>query len=212
MQRFLPSMLRTTLLVAAGLFVSLPVSLPALSQSFDFPVRGVGLSIGDSRDHKGLRLNFRDRRLRSVQGVNATIWTPYNPMRGDVQGLALGLPATGAANIHGLGIGILGVGAEESITGVMLAGLGGGAGESVRGIGIAGLGMGSGRDLSGIMVAGLGAGAGRDVTGILVAGLGAGAGGDVTGIVVAGIGGGAGGDFLGVSLSGVGSGSGGALT
>ena len=75
---------------AAGL--ALLVAIPALAQdnSLDLTVNGSGISIGDSREVKGLRLNYRDRNLRRVDGVNATIWMPYEHPRGLVEGVALG--------------------------------------------------------------------------------------------------------------------------
>ena len=47
-----------------------------------------------------------DRHLERVNGVNITIWTPY-VATGDVYGIAIGLPATGARRIDGLAIGLL---------------------------------------------------------------------------------------------------------
>ncbi|MDE2995894.1 MAG: hypothetical protein OXT73_04035 [Bacteroidota bacterium] len=79
-----------------------PLSAEA-RQSLDLMVDGVGLSIGDSREVTGVRLNFRDNRMRMVKGINATIWMPYEDRGGDVKGIALGLPATGADNIEGIG-------------------------------------------------------------------------------------------------------------
>lgn len=179
----------------------------ALAQrSLDLAVNGVGLSIGDSREITGIRLNFRDRALRRVTGINATIWMPYNDRGGDITGMALGLPATGGENITGLGLALLGVGANDSIDGIMIAGLGAGAGKDIRGIAIGGLGVGAGRNVTGITIGGLGAGAGGDFKGITLAGLGAGAGEDATGIVMAGLG--AGGDFTGASISGFATGAG----
>src|SRR3712207_288344 len=94
------------------------------------------ICIGDCRRVVGLRLNFRDARLERVDGINATIWTPYEPMRGVVNGVALGLPATAAGEINGLALGVFGVGAADHI----------------RGIGIAPVGLGAGDELEGIMV------------------------------------------------------------
>src|SRR4051812_37221399 len=67
------------------------------------------ISIGNYPNVTGLRINFRDRNLERVNGANVTIWFPYSPARGTVSGLALGLPATGARNIHGLAIAPIGV-------------------------------------------------------------------------------------------------------
>ncbi|MCZ6706014.1 MAG: hypothetical protein O6942_08960, partial [Bacteroidetes bacterium] len=103
------------------------VTATASGQSLDLAVKNVGVSFGDSEEFTGFRFNYRDRRLRKMTGINATIWSPYEPARGHVKGIALGLPTTGAKNIDGLGLGILGVGADESITGIMIGGLGVGA-------------------------------------------------------------------------------------
>src|SRR6185369_13971068 len=113
----------------------------------DLMHHNTGLSIGDSRIVHGIRLNFRDDRMREVVGINATIWTPYQgAYGGDVKGLALGLPLTGARNISGFGIGILGAGATGDFTGI-----GGGL-----------VGVGAGRNLKGLFIGGIGAGTGGD--------------------------------------------------
>ena len=101
----------------------------AATQSLDLTMRNYGISIGDSRQTNGLRLNFRDRHLRRVNGINATIWMPREPARGQVNGLALGLPMTGAENISGAAIGVFGVGAENSLHGIAMGLVGVGAGE-----------------------------------------------------------------------------------
>jgi len=165
-------------------------------QSVGVMVNDVGLSIGDSKEVTGLRLNFRDRNMRMVRGVNATIWTAHEPMRGTVNGVALGLPATSAEYITGYGWGLFGVGAEKDLTGVAFGGLG----------------VGAGRNLTGLVSGGLGVGAGENVSGLILAGLGVGAGGDFNGVGIAGIGAGAGGDIKGITLSGLASGSGGTMT
>jgi len=54
-----------------GLLLVLPSKVGA--QSLDLTVNNVGLSIGDSEEVTGVRLNFRDRNLRRVTGLNATI-------------------------------------------------------------------------------------------------------------------------------------------
>src|SRR6476659_9050540 len=84
----------------------------------------VGVSIGDSRRITGVRINFRDRRMEEVNGVNITVWTPYEVNKGVVRGVALGVPLTGARRISGLAAGIFGVGVGESIHGIALGGIG----------------------------------------------------------------------------------------
>lgn len=82
------------------------------------------ISIGNYSRMDGLRLNFRDRRLDRVRGINVTIWQPYEPATGEVTGLALGLPMTGAGEVHRLAIGVLGASANGKIRGIALGGVG----------------------------------------------------------------------------------------
>ena len=90
---------------------------PVASQVIDLTVNNVGLAIGDKPEMTGLRINFRDRNLREVRGVNLTLWSPYEPPTGRVVGLALGVPATGARKIDGVALGVFGVGVSQSIYG-----------------------------------------------------------------------------------------------
>jgi hypothetical protein len=199
---------RPSSLLAAALFV--PGLLAA--QSLDLTVRDYGISIGDSRFVRGVRLNFRDRNLERVVGINATIWSPYQPATGVVQGIALGLPATGARRIEGAGLAVLGVSAEEDFRGLGI-GLGGvGAGGSAKGILIGGFGVGAGGEVSGLTIGGFGAGSGGNITGITLGGFGAGAGGNITGFTFGGFGAGAGGDIKGITIAGFGAGAGGDIT
>jgi hypothetical protein len=191
--------------------VALPGALAA--QSLDLTVKRHGVSIGDSREVRGLRLNYRDRAMRRVDGINATIWTPYDDARGGtVNGIALGVPLTGARRISGAGIAIGGVGADGDLTGLGVAGLGVGAGGDLRGIMIAGLGVGSGGRIEGINLAGLGIGSGGGTRGLSIAGIGVGSGGDIEGLSAALVGVGGGGDIRGISLAGIGVGGGGDIT
>src|SRR4051812_2040509 len=114
--------------------LSLLAAVPAGAQGLDLTVNHIGLGIGEVPRVIGLRLNYRDRHLERVDGVNATIWTPYgNGGNGVVNGVALGVPVTGAARIDGLAIGILGVGARERIRGVGIGAAGIGA-ETLQGL------------------------------------------------------------------------------
>lgn len=192
-----------------GLLAAVLTPSILIAGSLDLTVRDVGIGIGDSEVLHGLRLNFRDRELRRVNGINITIWSPPEEVRSDVRGLALGLPLTGGETLRGLGIGAFGVAAERDADGVFLGGLGAGAGERLRGVAIGGLGAGTGDDVIGVLIGGLGAGTGENVRGVLIGGLGAGAGEDVQGIQVGGLGVGAGGNLSGISAAGLATGAGG---
>ena len=197
--------LRALLLTA----VLVPAAIQA--QSLDLMYHTTGISFGDSRLVHGIRLNFRDARMREVVGVNATVWTPYAPVRGVVKGLALGLPITGARSISGLGLAAFGVGAEEDFSGLGAGLIGVGAGRDLSGIFFGRIGAGAGRNMKGITIGGVGAGAGGNMKGIAIGGIGAGAGGNMTGFAGSLVGVGAGGDVRGIVVSGIGAGAGGTL-
>ena len=195
--------------------VSILAAIPVAAQdtrSLDLTINHVGISIGDSRRTTGLRLNYRDREMREVIGVNATIWIPYNGSRGTVRGLALGLPATGARQINGIAIGVIGVGAEDDIQGLALGGIGMGVGDDMQGIALGGIGLGAGHDMKGIAAGGIGLGIGNDLTGLGVGGIGLGVGRDLKGIALGGIGMGVGGDMHGLAAGGIGVAAGGDVT
>ncbi len=170
-----------------------------------------GLGFGNTPEFTGLRLNFRDRRVKRVTGINLTLWQPHRDNADAViTGLSFGL-IPGGGTMRGLQVGVFGIVGVKSVVGISLATLGMGTGEDMAGINVAGLGLGAGRDLLGINVAGLGLGAGADIVGLSVGGLGAGAGGSMIGINVAGLGMGAGRELAGLNLAGLGLGAGVAL-
>ncbi|MFI5231587.1 MAG: hypothetical protein ACHQSE_03640 [Gemmatimonadales bacterium] len=169
------------------------------------------ISIGDYPSVNGLRLNFRDGRVGRVNGVNITLWSPYEDAAETIKGVALGLPVTGGAEIDGIATGLLGVGASGRIRGVTLAPIGAGAGSDISGIAIGGVGLGTGGRLTGLVIGGVGAGAGGDMKGIIIGGVGTGGGGNATGLLAGGVGAGVGGDIHGIVVGGVGAGVGGSI-
>lgn len=201
--------LRHSFLAAATLAAALPVV--AIAQPRDADTRYV-ISIGHHPRVDGIRINFRDREFDLVRGANITLWTPYRDAElGEVRGLALGLPATGAGELKGFGIAPVGLAIEHDAHGIMLGGLGIGAGGELRGISIGGIGAGAGGGVRGIAVGGIGVGSGGDVRGIALGGIGAGVGGNVRGLAAGGIGVGAGGNIRGIVIGGIGAAAGGDL-
>lgn len=197
--------------------ISLPIAFvvaatSASAQVIDLTINNTGLAIGDKPRVNGVRINFRDRRLERVNGVNITIWNPYSPATGVVNGLALGLPVTGAKDINGIATGLFGAGADQSIKGIGIAPIGLGAGGDLSGIMIGGIGVGGGGSMTGLSLGGIGVGSGGAVRGIQVGGIGVGAGGSLTGISIGGIGVGSGGAVEGLAIGGIGVGGGGSLT
>jgi hypothetical protein len=193
--------------LAVGISVMVPAA--AMAQVIDLTVHDVGIAIGDKARMTGLRINYRDRDLRQVNGVNVTLWQPYQPATGTVNGLALGLPVTGAQTVNGVLIGVLGGGVDKSLTGIGIGGLGIGSGGDVRGVLIGGVGVGSGGRVTGLTFGGVGVGSAGTIRGIQIGGIGVGGGGDLTGISIGGVGVGAAGKVSGLAIGGVGVGGGG---
>ncbi len=208
------------------LLLILIVCEDTLAQSLDFTVKGYGLSIGNSVNVNGIRINLRDTRLEKVNGLNVTFWKPKEPAAGTVNGLSvgilpgaehlnglsLGIGIEGGRTISGIAVGVLGLGAGERISGLAIGGLGLGAGGNIEGIAIGGLGLGSGGSLTGIMLGGLGVGSGNDIKGLAFSGIGVGSGKNMQGIAVGGIGVGAGESLTGFSAALIGVGAGRDLT
>lgn len=196
------------------LFLSTSFILTGLAQGFGIPSKTAGIGFGNLPKFSGVRFNFIDRDVQTINGINTTIWMPKDEdaMSGNVSGLALGVPIAASGSIHGLGIGVLGVGARRNLYGINAGGLGVGAGGNVKGINVGGLGVGAGGNLWGINVGGLGVGSGGRVTGINVGGLGVGAGSHLYGINIGGLGVGSGGDVSGINVGGLGVGAGGSLS
>ena len=191
-------------------------------QSLDIPVKGYGISFGNSKKFTGLRFNFRDRRVEQINGLNITLWKSDEnedatmrgisvgimPEAGDMGYIQLGLGVAAEYQLSGISIGILGAGSGGDMNGINIGGLGAGAGGSITGINFGGLGAGAGQDIIGLNIGGLGAGAGQNMTGVNIALLGAGAGQNLYGITVAGLGAGAGQDVSGVTFGGLAAGAG----
>lgn len=202
------------------------VASAARAGSLDLPVRGAGISFGNSTNFSGIRFNAVDRDVEDLRGIGLTLWKPDRSggrMRGiytglvglradEVQGIGIGLAGSSLRRGRGIFIGGLGLafGAHEhasrrdgaGATGILIAGLGIGA-ESLRGIAIAGLGVGADH-MTGIAIASLGMGA-DTMRGIGIGGLGIG-GDSFTGIGIGGLGLGAD-AFRGIGIGGLGVGA-----
>lgn len=199
------------------------------AQSLDFPSSEYGISIGNSKKFTGLRINWRDSGVEEIKGVNLTLWTPgkhvnrqakitgislgLQPSGGYLTGLNLGLLGVGAANsLKGINIGFIGMGSAGAVSGLNIGGICAGAGGDLKGFNIGGIGFGAGGNLTGFNIVGIGGGAGGSLKGFNIAGIGVGAGGNLTGLNIAGVGAGTGGDLKYINIAGIGFGSGGSIS
>src|SRR5262245_65657724 len=107
------------------LYASVWLIVPVVgqAQSLDL-VNGVGLSIGNSPNWTGVRINWRDKRVQEVTGLNVTIWKPIRNPDFEMNGIALGVFGPNARDINGAALGVGGVVANHDINGIAIAGLG----------------------------------------------------------------------------------------
>ena len=197
----------TANIILSGLFIN-----QLCAQSLDLAVNNYGVSFGNSKNFNGLRINFSDREVEKINGVNVTFWRAKNNMEAVVNGVSLGLLRPEAAYLNGIQIGGLGVGAAKGIKGISAGIIGARSGDSISGITLGGLGSYSIKNITGITIGGLGAIAIGNINGITISGLGTIATENITGITISGIGTAAGGNITGLTLALLGAGANGNIT
>ena len=153
-----------------------------LASSLDIPIKGYGISFGNSRNFSGLRFNLTDSQVERVNGLNLTFWKPKENPQAEMNGFAFGLVGIDAGKIDGIACVGVGLRAGE-MTGVSFGLVGIGA-NNITGLAIGGVGIGS-KNIRGICVGGIGIGA-EDMDGLFLGGIGIGAK-KINGIAIGGI-------------------------
>ena len=74
------------------------VERPPGHAALNLTVGGIGISIGNSARVNGLRINWSDRGLEAVNGVNLTLWKPDKHLSGVINGVAIGLAGLAAVD------------------------------------------------------------------------------------------------------------------
>ncbi|MBX6364443.1 MAG: hypothetical protein IRZ00_11295, partial [Gemmatimonadetes bacterium] len=146
-----------------------------------------GLSIGNSHRWRGLRLNWADRNVERVAGVNVTLWKPdFEHLSGRYDGVSLGLIPAGE-RLRGINVGVGGVVADGGITGLNVGGAAIVGNGGVRGVSVGGLALVANGPLRGVNLAGLATVAQGDARWVNVSGLATVANGGLRGINLAGL-------------------------
>lgn len=172
--------------------------------SLDLGISEIGISIGSSPRWTGLRLNWSDRYLQRINGLNVTLWKPGDAVGGEVNGIAFGILGPRAARLRGISLGLLGVLPERKAVGVMIGGLGVVSEGELHGLSLGLLGVVSEGRASGVTLGGLGIVAEGGALGVNLAGLGTVSEGPIAGINLAGLGVVSERSISGVSLAGLG--------
>jgi hypothetical protein len=156
-------------------------------RALNLTIGGYGISVGNSAAVNGVRLNFRDAGLRRVNGINATLWRPVEPLSGSINGLAVGIAGPGADQINGVAVGLGAVVTEDRLRWVSLAGLATVTLGGLDGVSVSGLATVAQGRTSGVHVAGLAVVTQSRFRGIAAAGLATVAQGDIAGFAFGGL-------------------------
>lgn len=179
------NLLFTLIFFSTGVIFSRAQDTTCLHRALNVPFHRYGISIGNSSVFNGIRLNFADKYVEQINGLNVTLWIGLGKnQQARVNGISLGvLPA--AYILQPVNIGLIGVGTTYCSRGFSLGGIM--VGGDVIGMGVAGLGVfadGKRGIMRGVSVAGLGVGAPNALSGISIGGLGVGTQGNINGLAL----------------------------
>jgi len=140
-------------------------------KALNFPTSRYGISIGNSHEFTGIRINFADENVKQVNGLNITFWFKYAKNQEAVyNGINLGTFA-GGNSLQFINVGLIGAGAaHKNITGFNVAGIVIGSGGDINGLSAGGLLVatdeGDEVSINGITVAGLAVATDGNINGI----------------------------------------------
>lgn len=154
-------------------------------KALNFPFRKYGISIGNSYVFNGLRINYNNKNVRELNGVNITAIGGTSNLDAKLTGINICLfQIVGEMQFINLGIGGMLTG---RMNGISIGGLLVGAGE-INGVSASGLlNMMEGGDMNGMIMSGLftmGEGNGSHMNGLAVSGLFTGTDGEINGVVL----------------------------
>lgn len=148
-------------------------------KALNIPTRKYGISIGNSYEFNGIRINFADNNVKRINGLNITFWVnnyiawehkdrTYNST---INGISVGVLPTGGT-MQPINLGLFRVAAEKKLNGLSISGLNVRSNGDINGINIGGLAIKSESVLSGISLAGFGIGGMKGINGLAFGGVG----------------------------------------
>jgi hypothetical protein len=143
-------------------------------KALSIPAKKFGISIGNSHEFTGIRMNFADKDVKKINGINLTLWfSKFQNEDAVVNGISFGVIPTAGA-MQPINIGLLGVGtADHNLNGLSLGGIVIGSGGNINGISVSGIitmADGENSGISGLALSGIGLGAKRSMNGLMIAG------------------------------------------
>ena len=140
-------------------------------RALNFPTKNYGISIGNSHEFTGIRINYADEDIKAVNGLNFTLWIkPRKNKDAVINGMSVGVLPT-AGSMQYLNLGLLAVGcAQGDLNGVSVGGLFIGTGGDINGLSIGGLFIltdeGDIIHINGVTVGGLAIGTDGEINGV----------------------------------------------
>ena len=154
-------------------------------KALNFPARKYGISIGNSYEFTGIRINFADENVKRINGLNVTFWLKMaKNQNAVVNGISIGVIPT-AGSMRPINLGLLGVGAHNNLYWLSISGFIIGSGGNINGLCVSGLLAGADGDdsvISGIVISGIGIGAHKAINGLAVGGFAVGTNGNINGV------------------------------
>jgi hypothetical protein len=156
-------------------------------KALNFPFKRYGISIGNSYEFNGIRINLVDKNVKRINGLNVTFWFKNHQKKiSALNGINVGVFPYGGS-MQPINLGILGVATEpKNLNGLSFGGLFViGAGGNINGLSLSGINTGAeGKEskISGIAISGLSIWAGKSINGLAIGGLGVWSLGDINGI------------------------------
>jgi hypothetical protein len=153
------------ILLIEGFYLSAQDTL-SKGKALNFPFRKYGVSIGNSYAFTGIRINFADKNVKKINGLNVTFWVDnYQPWElknqiysSSINGISFGLLPT-AGSMQPINLGLFRVAAEKNLNGLTMSGLNTRSNGNINGICISGLTSKTESTFSGIALSGIGFGA-----------------------------------------------------
>jgi len=154
-------------------------------KALNFPFKKYGISIGNSHEFTGIRINLADENVKRINGLNVTFWLKHaKNINATVNGISLGVIPT-AGSMQYINLGLIGVGTSHNLNGVSICGMVVGSGGNINGLSISGL-ITMADDnsgiISGIAISAIGVSAHVAVNGLAVGGFAVGTSGNFNGV------------------------------
>jgi len=88
--RSIPLLLTVIIALAANVFAQTDSVGTEGKESFDLMISNTGLSFGNGQHMNGVRITWRDGDFEEVNGINFSVWKPYDNPYGVVHGVSFG--------------------------------------------------------------------------------------------------------------------------